>query len=185
MRLLPSVVAGCALTLTVGACSPDDPPTPTPTTAAPEPANPDATPPPLPDQAAQFTPNGLSAFARYYLRAVGAAGRSGDTATLRELSDPDCTGCQKYVDYFDSLENDGGRIDGQEWTATRNSQVRFDRRKNAESYVTTTISISAGSIRKTRDSEPQQTLASNDKVTLALRFDDGWSVTQFGSGGFE
>lgn len=181
MRLQLSVVAGCALTLTVGACSPDDPPTPTPTTAAPEPANPNTTPPPMPDQAAQFTPNGAASFVSYYVSTLGYASKTGEIDELREASSPSCEGCSSYIDLYESTYAAGGWFKGFTWTKG-DTRLAFDRRPGGETRATTKVTVSAGTFKESADDSVRRAAETEDVVTFGLSYEDGWRVTQFAVG---
>ncbi|MET1134197.1 MAG: DUF6318 family protein, partial [Aeromicrobium sp.] len=79
MRILTCAFAA-TLALTLSACGEDDPPPPDPTTAATTPANPDATLPPMPAVAKEFTPNGAATFVRHYVSVLSFASQTGDVS---------------------------------------------------------------------------------------------------------
>lgn len=121
-RALAAVAVASAVVAGVAACgiggerrsnAPDDgapatasgEPTPSPSPAAtatpgitdPEPFYPADGPPPRP--AAMDTPDvfGAAAAARYFVEVLNAAGNSGDTTLLEDLSDPECSFCAKRI----------------------------------------------------------------------------------------
>ncbi|WP_269302487.1 DUF6318 family protein [Aeromicrobium sp. HA] len=185
MRLVTSAVMA-TLALTLSACGGDDPPPPEPTTTATTPANPDATLPPMPEVAKEFTPSGVSTFTRHFVDVMGYAAATGDLQELQRLSDPQCEGCARYVEFFKDTYESGGFI-RQTWSAPSGSEVRFDKRRQpeAESFVTTDLKISAGEFRESKQASTEATSESSDTVTFGLRFDDGWTVTQFWEGKYE
>ena len=100
------------------------------------------------------------------------------------MSSPDCDGCNKYVKLFLDTYAGGGMIE-QEWSAPGESVVRYDERPSGESFVTTQLVISPGTYRPSRDEPVRRVKGSKSEVTFALTFDDQWTVTQFGTGGYE
>lgn len=184
MRILTCAFVA-TLALTMSACGEDEPPPPEPTSPATTPANPDATLPPMPAAAEEFTPSGVSAFTRHYVSLMGYAAATGDVSGLQRLSDPDCQGCAEYIEFFETTYNEGGFL-RQKWSAPSGSTVRFDKRKDdAESYVTTPLKISAGEFKGDSDARTERTAPSSDTVTFGLRHNDGWTVSQLWLGEFE
>jgi hypothetical protein len=108
-----SVAAALGLTLCLAACSEEArEPSALPT------LDPSASP--TSSEAAEATPTGIDAptpegagaFARYWFTALNEAARSGDTATLRSLSDESCETCRLYAESIEDLYGPGGRIEG-------------------------------------------------------------------------
>lgn len=181
MRLVTSAVLA-TLALTLSACSGDDPPPPEPTSAATTtPANPDATLPPMPEAAKEFTPNGVATFVAHYVSVMDYASKTGDVEELSRLSDPDCGGCQDYIELFGDTYESGGYLKGRDWSSGP-KDLKFDRNRDDESFATTTIRVTAGINRRSSDVEEKQVPESNDRVSFALLFIDGWAITQFGIG---
>lgn len=177
----------CALfvgALVVGGCGGEDPPAPVPTSVATTSANPGATLPPMPEQASEDSPEGASNFARHYVDVLGYAANTGDLDELQRLSDPDCDGCNRYLDFFHDVYEAGGFI-RQRWSVSGDMLTRLNDEPDTESYVTIEIQISEGSHRKSSDAEESNTAASTDKVTLALRHEDGWVATQLWPGDYK
>jgi len=126
----------------------------------------------------------LSTFTRYYVTAMGYAASTGDLKNARRLSDPACDGCARYLDLFRTTYERGGFI-RQKWSATQGSTVRHQPRKGLESFVTTELSISPGEYKPSADDPAEKVEGSKSTVTFALRYEGGWTVTQFGVGEFE
>ncbi|MBA4609366.1 hypothetical protein H1W00_12845 [Aeromicrobium sp. Marseille-Q0843] len=172
------------LALTMSACGEDDPPPTEPTSAATTPANPDATLPPMPAVAQEFTPNGAATFVAHYVRILDYASKTGDVEELARLSSPSCEGCTRYVDLFRSLYRNGGGAEGRDWTRSA-TELRFQRDKAAETLATTTLRISAGTVQESADSAAKNFPATEDLVTFGLTYDEEWRITQFVTGGVE
>src|SRR5580765_89757 len=88
-----------AVTLLV-ACShsptPMEPKHDTPaTTTAPKPT---AAPPTMPAAAKRHDATGAANFVLYWVNVSNYAATTGDTQRLREISDPKCEGCNRYID---------------------------------------------------------------------------------------
>ncbi|WP_281285710.1 DUF6318 family protein [Aeromicrobium flavum] len=170
-----------ALALTLSACSEDDPPPPDPTSAATAPANPDATLPPMPEVASEFTPNGASTFVRYYVGVLSYAGQTGDVDELTRLSDSNCGGCSDYIRFFRETYAGGGWIRGRTWV-NGDTQLWFDSSQDGETRATTSVRIAAGTLKPDSESNPTNAPASAHKVTFGLTFDGNWTMTQLVSG---
>ncbi|WP_286928349.1 MULTISPECIES: DUF6318 family protein [Aeromicrobium] len=170
------------LALTMSACGEDDPPPTEPTSAATTPANPDATLPPMPAAAQEFTPNGAATFVRYYVSVLSFASATGDVEELESLSDPECGGCSDYIDYFRQTYLDGGWIQDRAWS-NGGTKLWFDDAVDGETRATTNVTLSAGSLKKDGDSEPSAAPKSSHPVTFGLTFDgSAWSMTQLVAG---
>lgn len=180
MRELTTAVLA-TLALTLSACTKDDPPPPDPTSAATTPANPDATLPPMPAVAKEFTPNGAATFVRYYVSLLDYASKTGDVEQLVRVSGPDCGGCSDYIQLFSDTYKSGGYIVGRNWKRG-GTDLDFVSQRGSESFATTTITISAGINRLSADKDEKRVTASRDRVTFGVAFDDDWTVTQFGLG---
>ena len=104
------VAAAAAFVVALAACGADDePPAPpetsvassssTTTSEAPtETAEPSATPPPLPPEAANPDAVGAGAFVRHWFDLANYAYATGDTDELAAASDPDCGSCADLVE---------------------------------------------------------------------------------------
>ncbi|WP_332662819.1 DUF6318 family protein, partial [Aeromicrobium sp.] len=86
-----------AALLTLGACSSDPEPKEPKRTAS---ATPTATPPTMPAQAKEDTPEGAAAFVKHYIDVFNYASNTGDVEELSRLSSPDCKGCQSYITLY-------------------------------------------------------------------------------------
>lgn len=112
-----------AAILALSACSDDDPDpgdpmstwTPSGTPEAPSSsATPSADPtePPLPDAAREATEAGARAFITYYWDLINYAQVTGDVKALREVSGPNCEGCQKGINAVRDVYGNGGSAIG-------------------------------------------------------------------------
>ncbi|MEG9225651.1 DUF6318 family protein [Aeromicrobium sp. Sec7.5] len=79
--------------------------------------SPTATPPPLPEAATQETAEGAAAFVDHYLDVLNYAAHTGDTASLRALTGPECGSCDKYMAVVDATHDAGGAYTGGDWSA--------------------------------------------------------------------
>jgi hypothetical protein len=127
----------------VGACSSD------PTPKEPDPtrsttAAPTATPPPMPDQAKEDSPEGAAAFVKHYVDVFNYAAATGDVKELSALSSPDCEPCTKYADEFKDIYDRGDRITAHLWTL---DQKRVE---VAHAVVTTRMKVDEGKIKSYR-----------------------------------
>lgn len=123
----------------------------------------------------------MASFAAHYVTVLDYAYRTGDVAELERLSSPNCQGCSRYIDLLDTIHRDGGNTGGRTWSQT-GSEIRFYPSKKDESFVTTVLTLSAGTVQMTAYESPKTYPASRDTVTFGARFDGGWQMTQFGLG---
>ena len=146
------------------------------------PANPDATLPPMPAMANEFTREGASVFVRHYVEVLEYADATGDTNELEQLSRKECEGCNEYINYFLELYRNGGFSSGSDWSTGVN-EIRYQDRPGLESLVTTKLWISKSRGREKSYGEVKEFSSSIDTVTFGLIFDNGWTMNQFAFGG--
>lgn len=162
--------------LTLGACSSDPEPKEPKRTAS---ATPTATPPTMPAQAKEDTPEGAAAFVKHYIDVFNYAASTGDVEELSRLSSPDCKGCQSYITLYRDTYKAGGYFKDSDWTL---GDLRL-RKGGTTTYVTTVASTKPGPYRESKD-EPERTSSGQDnEVSFAIeRMSSDWQVTQIGLG---
>lgn len=99
--------------LTLGACSSDPEPKEPKRTATS--AAPTATPPTMPAQAKEDTPEGAAAFVKHYIDVFNYAASSGNTRPLRALSST-CAPCDSYATEFENTHARGDYFAKDLWT---------------------------------------------------------------------
>lgn len=104
---------GLAVLLTLGACSSDPAPKEPKRTATSATAT--ATPPTMPAQAKEDTPEGAAAFVKHYIDVFNYASNTGDVEELSRLSSPKCDPCTKYAERFKEIYARGDRISVRLW----------------------------------------------------------------------
>jgi hypothetical protein len=102
-----------AALLTLGACSSDPQPKEPKRTATS--ATPTATPPTMPAQAKEDTPEGAAAFVKHYIATFNFAARTGDTQLMIAAA-PRCKPCNQYANDFRKLKNNATLADDDVWT---------------------------------------------------------------------
>ena len=107
-----------------GDSSEADPPPPPPASSAAPSETGAPTEPPLPDAATARTNEGAEAFVRYWLSLSNYALRTGETGTLRALSDPGCVGCVGGAESIERLHKDNGKVTGGDLRITRLERTR-------------------------------------------------------------
>ena len=146
------------------------------------PANPDAKLPPMPAMANEFTQSGASAFVAHYVEVLEYASQTGDVAELERLSRKNCEGCNRYIDLFVGIYEDGGFMKDHDWTIG-GIKLLFQGTRGSETMATTQLSISGVEAKISRDEKLKKYGGSKDKVTFGVIFEDGWTVNQFAYGG--
>ncbi len=169
--MLRLAVAACLLVLAAG-CTDPEPKEPEPSTSA----TPTVAAPSMPAQAKENTPEGAAAFVDYYIRVLNHAASTGDVTKLSDLSDPECSGCQKYIDLYRNTYANGGSFDGGAWSAGP-MNLTFEA---SETFVTTTVEVSSSAYRS-KDGQSSSEAASTTKVSFGIT-GDPWVVTQLGLG---
>lgn len=114
-RLRAAAVTALACLLLLAGCGGDDP---APLVADPTPPA-SVTPTPTVSAAPQpweeRSKAGAVAFVEHWVEVFNEAGRSGDTAALRDLSGGSCQACLGYARMLDELYGQGGRLDSDGW----------------------------------------------------------------------
>ena len=86
---------------------------------------PTATPPTMPAQAKENSPEGAAAFVKHYIDVFNYASNTGDVTELSRLSSPKCDGCQRYIKLFRDTYAAGGYFKDSGWKIV-DSKVESD-----------------------------------------------------------
>lgn len=82
-------------------------------------ADPTPTAPAVPAAATKNTDAGAEAFARYWVKVLNYAQRTGDVGALDAISDSRCTGCTGAIKTISNAYQSGGGISGGDWSLRR------------------------------------------------------------------
>lgn len=164
MRSLVGGLCAAALVLGLSGCSEKAPAPVEPTSSAT--ARP-STVPTMPPKAGDASHRGLTRFIEYYLDVLSDAFESGETATLEALSADSCSTCQSFVDAIAQVYDAGGSVRGGRRTF-EGADVRF-LGPDAESFVSTDVTIAAATKRDFRESPPSKTNAGIMRLTFVVR----------------
>lgn len=171
MKLATSLAA--ALLLVLGACSGE------PEVLEPDPSASSAEQPSVPEQpdvAGEESDSGAATFVRYWLDTSDYAALSGDTKTLRRLSDPACGGCFEYIDLYERTYEAGGYFRGGE-QAMEDVSVRDE--GSGRRLVFAEVSLSDGAFKKDEKSTEVDTQASSNRVAFTVEYrNDQWLMTE-------
>lgn len=160
-----------AAALVLTGCSSDpqprDPtPSPTPTSTA--------TPPPLPPQASEDTPEGAAAFVSYWVEVSNYAAATGDVDELSRISDPDCSGCQSYIDLYRDTYEAGGYFRGGDWEL---GEVTVTDR-SGPLIVFAPVTSDVPKFKTDRDADETSGEPEDSRLTFVLgRPDEAWTLT--------
>jgi hypothetical protein len=167
--------------LVLGACSSDPvPKEPAATSSAP--ATPTATPPAMPEQAKQDSPEGAAAFVKHYVDVFNYAASTGDVDELSRLSAATCEGCQSYITLYRKTYDAGGYFKGGEWKI---GDLQLQQEDDT-AYLTTTVNVSDGAFRENSGASERTEPGEQTQVSFAAA--DGaksWRITQLGLGEVE
>src|SRR5690349_14062289 len=109
----------CAAIVLLAACGqrpePIEPKAEAATPAPPTQAAPKAAPPTMPPIAKRHDEIGAANFVLYWVKVSNYAASTGDTRRLREISDPECEGCNRYIDLYEKTYAAGGYFRGSDW----------------------------------------------------------------------
>lgn len=150
-----------AVALVLAGCSSDPQPRDPTTSSTPTST---ATPPPMPPQASEDGPEGAAAFVSYWVEMSNYAAATGDVGELSRISDPDCSGCQSYIDLYRDTYEAGGYFKGGDWELGELAlKVGPD-----QTFATTTVSVAAGESKTDASARAAQGDATSDEVTFAV-----------------
>lgn len=176
-RLATALVTGALLLAGCSSSPSEDEPAPT------APASPTDAPPTMPELALDDSPAGAEAFVRHYIDVLNHAALTGDTSALEELSSPECSGCDRYVDLFRTTYANGGYFKGGEWEIEELS-IEYDAAQE-EQYVTTAVKIRDGLEKSSSRTDEVRTPASESTVTFGVHDGDHRRISQLGLGGLQ
>ncbi|KRC63999.1 hypothetical protein ASE12_04030 [Aeromicrobium sp. Root236] len=163
--------------LTLGACS-SDPEPKEPKRSATSVA-PTSTPPTMPAQAKEDTPEGAAAFVKHYIDVFNYASNTGDVGELSRLSSPECKGCQSYIKLYRDTYKAGGYFKGSDWKL---GDLRLQQ-AGKTTYVTTVASTEPGPYKEAAGKPEHRSTGKDNKVSFAVsRGQAGWRLTQIGLG---
>lgn len=114
---LHAIIGIVLISAWLSACSPE----PTPIEPKTEPPSASTRPSPkpkvpvMPAIARRHDATGAANFVLYWVRVSNYAAKTGDTARLREISAPDCEGCNRYIDLYEKTYAAGGYFKGSDW----------------------------------------------------------------------
>lgn len=177
MRHRPFALAAAVAALFLGACSSDPEPREPDSSASPRAS---ATPPALPDQARDDTTEGAAAFVTYYVDLLNYAAATGDTEALEAATAKDCSGCQKYIDLYQDVYANGGKITGKRWSINETQAAEYE----TATLFTGVVSIEGGTFLESKDLEPVEAKPTEVQLTFGTANPDGqWRMTQLALGG--
>jgi predicted lipid-binding transport protein (Tim44 family) len=107
-RRLGGAAVLCAVLLAGCSSEREQPRTLPPVSAAPSPSASEAAP--VPSAAQAETPEGASAFARFFYAEVQRAFAAKDPEIVRRLSAPGCKACDRFITSLTNLRDEGGRV---------------------------------------------------------------------------
>lgn len=145
---------------------------PDPTSSTPSSA---VSPPPRPAQATELSDEGASSFVNFWISTSDYAALSGDVQPLREISDPDCSGCNRFIELYEETYERGGQFTGGERTVVGPLQVaQLD---DTTFDVTVETRSAAGTVRTSADAETRPTPSESSSVTYTASFEnDQWRM---------
>lgn len=150
-----------AAALVLTGCSSDPQPRDPSPSATPTPT---ATPPSLPPQASEDTPEGAAAFVSYWVEVSNYAAATGDVDELSRISDPDCSGCQSYIDLYRDTYEAGGYFRGGDWElgelGLRTSEL--------ETLISTDLSIGTSKFRLKSGDDEKRGAAEKTRITVGI-----------------
>ena len=154
------LAVAASMLLVVAGCSDPEPREPKPTASA----TPTVAAPTMPAQAKEDSPEGAAAFVDHYIEVLNHASATGDVHELSRLSDPDCDGCQSYIQLYRDTYANGGFFKGGEWEIGELRLVP----NGPQTLVTTNVRTAATKYRETSNSREQSGPAETNKISFAV-----------------
>jgi len=180
------LVLACAALIALSACSAEPTPIEPKSKATESSAAPtsDATsklkPPTLPAAAKRNDETGAANFVAYWVRVSNYAAQTGDTRLLRKISEPDCVGCYRYINLYETTYESGGSFEGGD-NSVRNITAELGTKGV---YINATLVAAPGHYVVRTGAKRKASPAESTKVTFLTRFSDGgWALVDVGLAG--
>jgi hypothetical protein len=134
-------------------------------------------PPTLPAAAKRNDATGAANFVAYWVKVSNYAARTGETGLLRQISDPDCVGCLRYISLYEETYKRGGSFEGGD-----NSLRDVAAESGPKGvYIMGTLDAAPGHYVVRRGAKRKVSPAESTKVTFLTRFsDDEWLMVDVG-----
>lgn len=150
--------------------------TATDASSAPRPSS-TLTPPTLPKLAERNDATGAANFVLYWVKVSNYAALTGDTQLLREISAPDCSGCNRYIELYEKTYESGGYIRG---AGEHISNVATETGQD-ETYVRAQVDSPKGLFKPSKSAAAKMTPRETLTVVFASRRSgESWAMTQVG-----
>jgi len=134
-------------------------------------------PPELPAAAKRNDATGAANFVDYWVKVSNYAAHTGDTEMLRKISDPACETCNRYAELYEKTYDAGGYFRG----GTQTLRSVTAEKGSTEFFFLCELQTSAGTYKRTRQSNPAITKPETSKAVFAVRRDgSSWQMTQIG-----
>jgi hypothetical protein len=141
---MPRLGHACAAIVLLAACgqAPEliEPKAGAATSARPTADAPTSAPPTMPPLAKRHDEIGAANFVLYWVNVSNYAASTGDTRRLREISAPDCEGCNRYIDLYEKTYGAGGYFRGGDRSLHRISVAS----ESTRFFVTSDVEADAG-----------------------------------------
>jgi hypothetical protein len=128
----------------------------------------------LPPSASATNSRGATAYASHYIQLLNHATITGDTAPLKEAATR-CSGCNRYVDLFESIYKSGGFIETEGWVPFSKVVV-----PEASGFIVSIQVVSKPQRYRESSTAPLET-AERENFSLSFtleRVRSGWTVTE-------
>lgn len=120
-----------------------------------------------PSAADEDSESGAANFALYWVEVSDFASLTGETAELERISSKDCLGCREYIDYYESVYSNGGRLTGGEQTLQDVSTRPSD--DGAIILVRAKVDLEKGSVQESSKSGVKATAAESNRIVFRVR----------------
>ena len=172
----------CAAIILLAACGqppePIEPEAEAATPARPTQATPTSAPPTMPPIAKRHDEIGAANFVLYWVKVSNYAASTGDTRRLREISAPDCEGCNRYIDLYEKTYAAGGYFRG----GDRRLEAISVATESNRFYVTSDVAAKSGLNRADSDSSEIPTKPERVRLRYAAQQSDAqkWLLRDVG-----
>jgi len=163
-----------AAALVLGGCTGDPAPRePTKTTSSPH-ASSTLTPPVMPKQAKEDSPEGAAAFVTHWVNVLNYAAATGDVEELSRLSSPDCEGCQRYIDLYRETYEAGGYVRGGTW---RLGKLKI-KGETLEVVIRSSVEVAKSEFKPSAEDELRASEGERTTVGFSLPSRGAWRLEQ-------
>jgi hypothetical protein len=123
----------------------------------------------MPKMAERNDATGAANFVLYWVKVSNYAALTGDTQLLRDISAPNCSGCNRYIELYEKTYEAGGYFKGSNWHLGAPQVEHAGGRFQVFSHVT----APAGTYKSSRGKPAQKAARENSNMVFEVGQTEG------------